>query len=991
MQANNSVNGKDFAYSGSFTLLISVCFFLSGLAGLIYEVVWARQLSLFLGITSYAHTAVITAYMAGLAAGSLYFGRRADRHPQPLKIYAWLEIGVGVYAALTPWLFTALQFAYVNVSDVSSIGEMSGYLTRFGIALMALLLPTFLMGGTLPLLVRGFVTQLPDLGKVTGRLYGINTLGAMLGTLLAGYLLLPGLGVKATIFTGVVINLGIAIIVLVMLRRVHGTNAAHNSKPVVISQPQAAPEVPMSVGLRYVLLIGFGMAGFAALLTQLAWIRALILVVGGSVYAFTITLASFLAGIGLGSLFYTRYLATSKGWLASSWLSERLVQAALLALLISVTIILGLPLIGKLPGLLLAGYAAGLHHNFTLFQLFILALCSGVIFLPTLFMGILFPLVTVIWTRNIGKAGRGVGAAYAINTTGTILGALLGGLFILPWLGVHYSIMLAAGLYLLVAIAFWLHSSVDMGKMQRGATTVVTVLVFMLIAWSIPPWDKALMISGVFLTPDTLISQMQGRSLLQLAKQRELLYYEEGLDGVVAVRRYRNNKTLVINGKPDASSILDLPTQILLAQLPLALDRKAESALVIGLGSGITAGTLATNELIKDLTILEISDEVVEASAFFEAENYGVLKNSKVDLTIADARNFLMASSKSYDLIISEPSNPWITGISNLFTDEFFKLAKSRLNPGGVMTQWFHTYGMSNADLRTVLKTFDDNFEYVSVWSQQTADLVIMGSDQPHAISLDHATGGEQERTKELRRAGVNSDRDLVRLYLFGGELLSRYVRGSKTNSDNNPVIEFNAPRNLYSSTTQQNMTSIFEYLEGRKEPAPVVGMTNQSNGHLDASFMGLKFANDDGIMASDMEPRWLVSQLLLENNGKKTYGVVGSERVLTWTQGQTRFHIQASWSPTEPPRQDSAGLLNKPSGTIVPETGIINLYDDINAKWTMRGNENSSELLLDITWYCRAKPAGFTHYQLNASLSDPVQDTWRKTLDNLAGRFRCY
>ena len=142
-------------------LLISACFFLSGLAGLIYEVVWARQLSLFLGITSYAHTAVITAYMAGLAAGSLYFGRRADQQPQPLKIYAWLEIGIGVYAALTPWLFTALQLAYISFTDVSHIGEMSGHLTRFGIALLALLIPTFLMGGTLPLLVRGFVTHYP--------------------------------------------------------------------------------------------------------------------------------------------------------------------------------------------------------------------------------------------------------------------------------------------------------------------------------------------------------------------------------------------------------------------------------------------------------------------------------------------------------------------------------------------------------------------------------------------------------------------------------------------------------------------------------------------------------------------------------------------------------------------------------------------------------------------------------------------------------------
>ena len=318
MQKNNSIKIKPATLPGSITLLISACFFLSGLAGLIYEVVWARQLSLFLGITSYAHTAVITAYMAGLAAGSLYFGRRADRHPQPLKIYAWLEIGVGLYAAITPWLFTGLQLAYVSMSDVAQIGEMSGHLTRFSIALLALLIPTFLMGGTLPLLVRGFITELPELGKVTSRLYGINTLGAVLGTLLAGYLLLPEIGVKATIFTGVVINLAIASVVLALLHRVQPAGVVRQTAQGEFTQRPAEPEESMPPGLRYVLLLGFGAAGFAALLTQMAWIRALILVVGGSVYAFTITLASFLAGIGLGSPFYTRFLANPNGWLVNS-------------------------------------------------------------------------------------------------------------------------------------------------------------------------------------------------------------------------------------------------------------------------------------------------------------------------------------------------------------------------------------------------------------------------------------------------------------------------------------------------------------------------------------------------------------------------------------------------------------------------------------------------------------------------------------------------
>ncbi|MFC1776960.1 fused MFS/spermidine synthase [Pseudomonadota bacterium] len=987
---NNPINNKAVVYPKSVSLLISACFFFSGLAGLIYEVVWARQLSLFLGITTYAHTAVITAYMAGLAAGSLYFGRRADRHPQPLKIYAWLEVGVGVYAAMTPWLFNALQFAYVSIADVSTIGQMSGHLTRFSIALLALLVPTFLMGGTLPLLVRGFVTELPALGRVTSRLYGINTLGAVLGTLLAGYLLLPGIGVKATIFVGVVINLAIAAVVFAISHRAQSTGVAKQTEQGEVTTRRAEPEEAMPPGLRYVLLLGFGTTGFAALLTQMAWIRALILVVGGSVYAFTITLASFLAGIGLGSLFFTRFLANPGNWLANSWLKGRRVQAALLALLISLTLLLGLPLIGKLPGLFLAGYAAGLHSNFALFQLFIFALCSSVIIMPTLFMGILFPLVTVIWTPSVGLAGRGVGAAYAINTAGTILGALLGGLLILPWLGVHYSIQMAAGLYFLVAVAFWLISNADIRNVHKYAIIVSSTLFVMMIAWLIPAWDKMLMSSGVFSNPDSIIKQSSGEDWQHFFDEKELLYYGEGLDGIVAVINTGDNKALVINGKTDASSSFDLPTQVLFGQLPLALKPDAESALVIGLGSGITPGTLATSESLRRLTILEISEKVIEASEFFKTENYAVLADPRVSLVTADARNHLMASPELYDIIISEPSNPWITGISNLFTDEFFRLAKSRLNPGGIMAQWFHTYSMSNSDLKTLLKTFENNFQYVTVWLPLFEDMLVIGTDQPHAISMGlESSAAKLTSAKELSRAKIYNDRDLIRSYLIGGDLLSGYVEESRLNSDYNPVVEFNAPKYLYSLTTRENLEGIFNYLEGKKVPVPVTGLVRQTGDFLEGNFMHLKVVFDKNNAMRNVRPQWLVSQLLLEEKGNRTYGMVGSERVLTWTEGSVSYQVLANWLHSSPDIKELTSMLDKLP--VNRHGGIIKLHDDIDAVWLINKKEESSELLLDLSWDCPANPSGFTHFNLNVSLPDPGQDNWGNTLNSLASRFHCY
>ena len=510
-----------------------------------------------------------------------------------------------------------------------------------------------------------------------------------------------------------------------------------------------------------------------------------------------------------------------------------MVQAALLALLISLTLLAGLSLIGQLPAWFLAGYAAGLKNNFLLFQLFIFVLCFSLMILPALLMGALFPLVTTIWTRSIEHSGRGVGAAYAINATGTILGALLGGLFILPWLGVHHSIILAAWLYFLVATGFWLFSSGGLQRVSQLAITGIAALGLVTVTWLIPPWNKAMMVSGVFSRPDGMnvaVKKRPDKNLQNVIDEYELLYYKEGTDATVAVRRKRNSvnsqRTLVINGKADASSSGDIPTQVLLAQLPLALNRQAGSALVIGLGSGITAGSLATSKKLKNITILEISDEVVEASTFFEVENYSVLSDPRVELVTADARNFLMASPERYDLIISEPSNPWISGIANLFTDEFLKLAKSRLSVGGAMTQWFHTYGMSDSDLKTMLKTFDNNFQYVSVWRIQEGDLALIGSDQPHTMSL---TSAMQDGAEELSRAQINDDRDLIGLYIFGGDVLSRYVSDSKLNSDNRPVVEFNAPKYLYSLTKENNMNNIFNYLQGGKQAVPMTDMVIRS------------------------------------------------------------------------------------------------------------------------------------------------------------------
>ena len=498
--------------------------------------------------------------MAGLAAGSFYLGRYADRQTHPLRFYAWLEVAVGVYAALTPWLFPALQALYAGAAGVAGVTGTGAHLSRFALALLALLIPTFFMGGTLPLLVRGLTRTLPELGQMTSRLYGINTLGATLGAFSAGYLLLPLLGSSGAIYVGVILNLGVAAAVLsvpppapvpeakpapaaVKRRRRKGRKAA--PPPKLEPSPPVALE-PLSPLVVRSLLLGFALAGFASLLCQLAWIRALILIVGSSVYAFTITLTSFLAGIGLGSLLYGRLLAR-RGVLSTP---AALTLAAGLAAAIGFTILLGLPLLGGLPALFLQGYRAGLQESFPLFQAFIFSLNFLIMLLPTLGMGALFPLIAVLWTRNATAVGRGVGTAYAVNTVGTLFGALLGGLVLLPTFGIQRSVLLAAGLYVAIALLFWLVRPAPVTATVRYGGLLAGLAGFVLAIVVLPPWDRALMSSGVFFNADRYAQGLaMQKSLQEILSFRKLLFYREGRDGTVSVFDTGLQRILVIKAR----------------------------------------------------------------------------------------------------------------------------------------------------------------------------------------------------------------------------------------------------------------------------------------------------------------------------------------------------------------------------------------------------------------------------------------------------------
>jgi spermidine synthase len=596
-------------------------------------------------------------------------------------------------------------------------------------------------------------------------------------------------------------------------------------------------------------------------------------------------------------------------------------------------------------------------------------------------MGALFPLVTVIWTTSMERAGQGVGTAYALNTAGTILGALLGGVAILPWLGAQGSVMAAAGLYALVAAGFWSLSSAE-PITGRYAIAVGVAAILSITGWLIPPWDRVVMTSGVFHQPggmEKVMQQSPRRTLAQVLDDYELLYFAEGADATVAVRRMRGNpsnqRTLVINGKADASSLTDMPTQVLLAQLPLATRPSAESALVIGLGSGISAGSLATSEALHDLTVLEISPQVVEASNYFAAENYRVLDDPRARLVTADARNYLMASARQYDLIVSEPSNPWISGVANLFTDEFLQLAKSRLRPGGVMTQWFHAYSMGSADLKSMLKTFDRNFAFVSVWQLGVGDLALIGSDELHALSLSYAMSGS---AGELSRAGIHSNRDLADLYVLGGETLSRYVRDARVNSDETPVVEFNAPRYLYADTERENMQDIVAYLRNEQQDVPFKDLVMTSDDGIGAPFMSLAVAAS-GTEAAQVRASWIVDRA-----GRQ------SQRLLAWREEDTEYQVRAVFHDEARRDPSLEGLLEMLQRRTGRQGGRATLADGTAAIWLLGPTEDGTDTQLDMAWDCIPRNTDASRFALNARLPMLRHEDSQGLLERLGSRIRC-
>jgi len=809
------------------TIFILILFFFSGLASLIYEVIWAKKLGLIFGGTSYATSTILAVFMAGLALGSFLFGKIVDRLREPKKLLflvALLGIGEGAYAIFTPFIFELInKIQLVLVGNFSQdFSTLNMYLLRFGLCFLALILPTTLSGGTLPVLSKLLVRLKEDLGKKIALLYSLNTFGGMVGITLAGFfLIIPlGFGVNGTIYAAGAIDILVGLIFLRLYFNSKTSTSFLSLKKEMNEEiderrrGETSEKTTGNVKLSYLLLIIFFFTGFTALALEVLWTRVLVLTIGSSTYAFSLILAGFLSGIALGSILIAKFVDKIK----NLWL----VLAVTIGL-IGVFAILLTPLFDDLPFLFLKIFGIW-GESFWKFEMAIFSLIFFVLLIPTILMGITFPLGIKLYIKDIRKIGGSLGEIYSVNTLGAIFGSIFAGFLFLPSFGLQKSILICALIYFFLAAAILLITS---QKILFKTIFILVIIALGISSFGFPQWNKYVLTSGpavyakqYLLRPETIYGDPE---------KETIIFYKDGVSASVAVSQTpKGFLAMRVDGKVDASAgriefkeIGDLDTMYLTGYLPLLLHpKKPQNALIVGLGSGVTLGAMSQYPL-KEIDLIEIEPAVVEGAEYFKEFNHNALSDARLKIIIEDGRNYLLISTKKYDIISSQPSNPWVKGNANLFTKEYYTLAKNRLSPEGLMLQWVQLYSLDGESLKTILNTFSEVFPYVQVWSSPSyKDLFLIGSLEP--IRIDDEQFEKRFNIPEIKtdfqKVGILEAEEILSRFIFTQNQIKNLSKDSKLHTDNYPILEFRAPFYLYRDTVSTNLEKLYSFEENVKD-----------------------------------------------------------------------------------------------------------------------------------------------------------------------------
>jgi len=801
-------------------LRVAPLLFGSGLTSLVYQVAWMREMRLIFGFSTAASAAVVAIFMGALGLGSWLLGRRADAARRPLLFYGRLELAIAASAALTPGLIWLARQAYVAVGGSFALGPALGTAARLLLSALVLCVPTVLMGGTLPAATRAVESDEDSSRRGLALLYGVNTLGAVAGTAAATFWLLELAGTRATLWLACGVNLLVALLAIRMGRNLAVATVTASEREA--ARTRAAPrDSPERAGLPppAFVLSAAAVSGFAFLLMELVWYRMLAPLLGGSTYTFGLVLAVALAGIGFGGVSYAlwgrRRPATLAGLAATFGL-----EAACLALPYALgdSVALFAVFRRSMGALGLSGQVLGWTE------------VTALLVFPASFVaGFQFPLLVALLGRGLDQVGRHVGLAYASNTAGAIMGSLAGGFGLIP-------ILTATGAWagvviLLVVMALWAavlsaNRERKLGALLVPAAALAASLVFMSATGPTAAWRHSPIGAGRI---DLHGSSRNGLTDWLRSQRRALSWEADGRESSVAVIRARGGLAFAINGKVDGSSRSDAATQVMGGLLGCALHPSPRRALVVGLGTGSTAGWMGAIASVERVDVVELEGAIRQVARDCSPVNQNVLANPKVKLLIGDAREFLLTSRQQYDVVFSEPSNPYRAGISSLFTREFYEAVRSRLSPGGIFLQWLQAYEVDGQTVKTTYATLASVLPSVETWFTKKDDLILVASREPiryGADTLRARLSEEPYRSALLAAWGVAGLEGFLSHYV-GAPALARAIAGAeagRVNTDDRNRVEFGFARSVGASTLFQSDELRRLARERREDRPPVEG-----------------------------------------------------------------------------------------------------------------------------------------------------------------------
>ena len=778
---------------------ICLLFYFSGIAALTYEVLWTRHLGLIFGNTVYAAATVMMTYMFGIALGSHFAGKWGAKIKRPVRMFGLLEIATALYALCVPMIFQLIQILYrfvaLHVSDSLAVLTV----VRVGFAILLLLIPTAMMGATLPVLSKGFLSRVERFGSRLGFLYGINTLGAVSGVLLAGFFFIPKFGMTASNLIAVCLDAFVGLISLYLARTM-------DKSPEISRTIETESEIkPASLNRGKIangLLVAIGVSGFLSLAFEVIWFRALIQIFGSTTYSFSAMLGAFLIGLSLGSLIIGPFTDKMK---------HPAVIFGAAAILTGVYTLLSLFWFTSMPEFLLTNLMLedsprwttmiGLKFIITLFFLLI----------PTMLFGASFTLAAKAIRSAMNSSPRAVGDTAMFNTLGAALGAFTGGFILLPYLGMQTSLIVCACLAMILGLSLcWFESA---QKTLRWISACVPLLI--IVAYLIYPatWDKQILSAGPHFSPWTYVINGQV-NIGEILNRRRLLFYNEGITATTSVTLDANENLLYLShGKVEADTTKrGMVIQRMMGHLPMLFHPNPQRVMNLGLGAGVTAGAVSCYP-VKLLEVVEIARSARKVSEIWKDWNHDVINHPHTKITINDGRNHLFVGKDRYDVITSDPFEPVVAGAGNLYTVEFFELAKRRLSEGGFMAQFLPLYEMSNADYQMIMRSFATAFPDCVIFFTG-GDTILVGSNGASEWSFANLKKKFEipAVAKSLNEIGFDDPEIIFSMFVTQVNTNDPGFTGNKVNTDNNPFIEFSTPKSKFHYTGNQNQQSLLEH-----------------------------------------------------------------------------------------------------------------------------------------------------------------------------------